>query len=116
MLVRPSPGAESDKPPRTEMLQEMGKYNNSLSEAGILHAVDGLLPSSKGARVNFILPNDTSVTYGPFPAESLISGFWIISAKDLQEAIGWARKVPVHEEASAIEVRQIATAEDLRIS
>jgi hypothetical protein len=112
LLVRATPDAESGNPPTTEMIQAMMKYNTSLSDSGILHAGEGLLASSKSARINFTTSNDSSVTHGPFPVESLISGFWIISAKDLQEAIDCARKAPFRREGSAIEVRQIASAED----
>jgi hypothetical protein len=52
------------------------------------------------------------VATGPFPHESTISGFWIIKAKDVEEATTWARKAPFRAKGSAIEVRQIAGPED----
>jgi hypothetical protein len=47
----------------------MGKYNEELAQAGILLAMEGLQPSSRGARVRFS-GSDRIVTDGPF-AESL---------------------------------------------
>jgi hypothetical protein len=41
-----------------------------------------------------------------------VAGFWVIKAKDLDEAIEWARKVPFKEEGSTVEVRQIAGGDD----
>ena len=48
--------AESEKEgalPDPQLMAEMGKFNEELIKAGILLALDGLHPSSKGARVKF---------------------------------------------------------------
>ena len=37
--------------PTPEAVAEMSKYNDELSKAGVLLALDGLHPTSKGARV-----------------------------------------------------------------
>jgi hypothetical protein len=91
-------------------------FNTSMVDAGILVSGEGLLPSSKGARVQFSSGSDTTVTNGPFEAGSLISGFWVIKAKDLDEAVAWARKAPFGQFASndgqVLEVRQITSADD----
>jgi hypothetical protein len=36
------------------LLEQMGKFNDELVKAGVLLAADGLHPSSKGKRVQFI--------------------------------------------------------------
>lgn len=41
-----------------------------------------------------------------------MSGFWVIKAADLDEATGWARKVPFKDDRCAIEVRQVAGEDD----
>src|SRR5713226_6325184 len=49
--------AESEKEgalPDPQLLLEMGKYNEELIKAGVLLAMDGLHPSSKGARVKIL--------------------------------------------------------------
>jgi hypothetical protein len=112
LLVRATQDSESGNPPSTEMIEEMMKYNNSLSNAGILLAAEGFLSSSKGARVSFNHQNESSVATGPFPLESTISGFWMITAKDIEEAITWACRAPFRAEGSAVEVRQIAGPEE----
>jgi hypothetical protein len=112
LLVRASQDSEAGIPPTTEMIEEMMKYNDYLANAGILLAADGLLSSSKGTRVTFNQQNESSVATGPFGHESTIAGFWIIKAKDLEEATTWARKAPFRAEGSAIEVRQIAGPDD----
>lgn len=112
LLVRATPDSDSGKTPNTEQLTEMMKYNKELADAGILHAANGFLPSNKGARVNYGPSGFSSVVDGPFELSTITSGFWVISASNLQEAVDWAKKIPFRTEGSAVEVRQIAGMED----
>ena len=60
--------AESDKEgalPDPQRMIEMGNYNEELMDAGVLLALDGLHPSSKGARVKFSGTTRTVID-GPF--------------------------------------------------
>jgi hypothetical protein len=100
--------------PDPQLLLEMGKYNEELSKAGVLLALDGLLPSSKGARVKFS-GNSRTVIDGPFTeAKELIAGFWILQAKSLEEAIEWVKRAPNCNPGvdSEVEIRQIGEMED----
>ena len=99
--------------PSTEMLAEMGKYNEALVDAGVMLSGEGLHPSSKGARVNFDGAKRTVVD-GPFPeTRELVAGFWIWQCASLQEAIDWARRCPNPTGvAGQLEIRQIFDAED----
>ncbi len=48
--------AESEKEgalPDPQLMAETGKFNEELIKAGVVLAMDGLQPSSKGARVKF---------------------------------------------------------------
>ena len=64
-----------------KLLLEMGKYNEELMKAGVVLAMDGLHPSSKGVRVKFSGGSHT-VVHGPFAeAKELIAGFWIWKVK-----------------------------------
>ncbi len=49
MLMYPSPGAEAGQMPDEKIMGAMMKYNEELTKAGVLLALDGLQPSSKGA-------------------------------------------------------------------
>ena len=54
VIVKSTPESEKECAlPDPQLLIEMGKYNEELSKAGVLLALDGLHPSSKGARVKF---------------------------------------------------------------
>jgi hypothetical protein len=100
-------------PPDMQFMDEMGKFNEELIKSGIVLAMDGLHPSSKGARVKFSGKSCT-VTDGPFTeAKELVAGFWIWKVNSLQEAIEWVKRCPhSHDVDSEIEVRQIGEMED----
>jgi hypothetical protein len=51
--------------------------------------------------------SSSGVTDGPFSeAKELVGGYWIIQAKDREEAVEWAKRVP-QAGRSFVEVRQI---------
>jgi hypothetical protein len=108
MMVIPR-GYESAAPdavPAAEVVEKMMVYNKSLQQAGVLLALDGLMPPSTGARVSF-LDGKPVVTDGPFPeAKEVIGGYWIIQVRSREEAIEWARRAPMSNN-EIIEVRQI---------
>jgi len=108
--------AESEKQgalPDPQLMDEMGKYNEELMKAGILLASDGLLPSSKGARVKFSGKSRTVID-GPFTeAKELIAGFQIWKVKSLEEAVEWVKRAPSsHTGESEVEIRQVFEMED----
>ena len=113
VIVKATKDSEAGKLPSTELLTEMGKFNEELVKAGVMLAGEGLQPSSKGARVKFAGKNRT-VMDGPFAeAKELVAGFWIWKCDSLQEAIGWAKRCPnPHNEGGELEIRQIFEAED----
>ena len=108
--------AESEKEgalPDPQLMAEMGKYNEELMKAGVLLALDGLHPSSKGARVKFSGKSRTVVD-GPFSeAKELVAGFWLWQVKSLEEAIEWVKRCPnPHAGDSEIEIRQVFEMEE----
>jgi hypothetical protein len=116
VIVKATPESEKEGAlPDPELLLEMGKYNEELSKAGVLLALDGLHPSSKGARVKFSGTSRTVVD-GPFTeAKELIAGFSILQVKSLEEAIEWVKRGPNCNPTGEyeVEIRQIFEMEDL---
>jgi hypothetical protein len=93
-------------PPSAEIVGEMAKYNEELTKAGVLLALDGLQPPSKGARVSFA-DGAKKVVDGPFAeAKEIVGGYWIIDVKSKEEAVEWATRCPLGE-GDVIEVRQV---------
>jgi hypothetical protein len=115
VIVKTTPEIEKEGAlPDPQLLLEMGKYNEELSKAGVLLALDGLHPTSKGARVRFSGKSCTVVD-GPFTeAKELIAGFSILQVKSLEEAIEWVKRAPNCSPTgeSEVEIRQVFEMED----
>jgi hypothetical protein len=113
VMVKATDDSEAGVMPSTEMLTEMGKYNEELVKAGVMLAGEGLHPSSKGKRVRFA-GADRSVIDGPFAeTKELIAGFWILQVKDMDEAVEWVKRCPNPMPGeSEIEIRPVFEAED----
>jgi hypothetical protein len=106
VLIKATKDIEAGVMPDEKILTEMGKFNEELVKAGLLIGMEGLHPSAKGARVKFSGAKRT-VTDGPFTeAKELVGGYWIIQAKDREEAVEWARRCPMGD-GPFIEVRQL---------
>ena len=103
-------GDQDDQgPPSLEMVKAMNAYNEELSAAGALLALDGLLPTA--TRLAFGDGDRPTVTDGPFTeTKELVGGYWIIQARSKEEAVEWASRAPLR--GGTIEVRQIGEAED----
>jgi hypothetical protein len=108
MLMIPK-GYEQAAPgtlPDAKAVAAMMKYNESLQQAGVLLALDGLHPPSMGARVTFA-GGKPKVTDGPFTeAKEVLGGYWMIQVKSREEAIEWASRCPASAN-EVIEVRQV---------
>jgi hypothetical protein len=97
---------EYDKGPSAEAVGRMMKYNEALTQAGVLLALDGLHAPSKGARVT-LSGGKKTVTDGPFTeAKELVGGYWLIDVSSKEEAVEWASRCPM-DEGNIIEVRQV---------
>jgi hypothetical protein len=107
MLMYPNDKAEQGAMPDAKLVEQMMKYNEDLAKAGVLLSLDGLHPSSKGARITWDKAGKAVVSDGPFTeVKEVVGGYWIIQVKSRDEAIEWARRVP-SADARKIELRQI---------
>ena len=111
VLVKASPASEAGEMPGTELLTEMGRFNEALAKAGILLAGEGLHPSSRGARVRFD-GRQRTVIDGPFgETRELVAGFWLWQVRNLDEAIEWIKRAPF-DGGAEIELRPVFEADD----
>ncbi len=104
-------------PEMKKSMEAMGRFNDELVKAGIMKAgdCDGLTPSSKGKRVAFDGPG-RAVIDGPFaqPRE-LVTGFWMWTVKDMDEAVAWVKRCPNPMPGpSEIEIRPLQEMDDLK--
>ncbi len=114
MIMFPGPVAETGKLPGPEGFAAMMKYNEELQKAGVLLALDGLKPSKDGARVR-VRAGKKQITDGPFTeSKEIVGGYWIINVRSREEALQWASRIPLENEAEGafVEVRQVYEKED----
>ena len=110
IFVKSNKEIEKGGLPDKEMFIEMEKYNKKLQDAGVLISLDGLHPSSKGARILFS-ENKPIVVDGPFPnPEELVAGYWIIKVASKEDAINWAKQIPF--QGGVVDIRQIQEISD----
>ncbi len=106
MIMYPGPKGESGAIPDEKLVAPMMRYNEELQKAGVLLALDGLWPTAKGARVRAKHGKKTVVD-GPFTeAKELIGGYWMIQVRSRDEAIEWAKRIPLADD-EFVEVRQV---------
>src|SRR5215510_3292014 len=115
VIVKATKDSEAGVMPSQKLLEDMGKFNEELVNAGIMLAGEGLHPSSKAKRVKFSGGNRI-VTDGPFAeARELIAGYWIWKVKSIDEAVEWAKRIPFDDENASdeeIDIRPIFEVED----
>jgi hypothetical protein len=111
VIVKASKESEAGVMPTEQMLTDMGKYNEELVKAGVLLAMDGLHPSSKGARVRFSGKQRTVID-GPFSeTKELVAGFWLWQVRSREEAIEWLKRAPF-DDNTEVELRQVFELDD----
>jgi len=85
---------------------KMMEFMGEIQAAGVLLHTDALAPSAT-ARTLRRKSGKVVVTDGPFAeTKEQIAGYMVLECKDLDEAFGWAERLPVR--GGAIEVRPIA--------
>ena len=102
---------ERNAPPSPEEMERMGKLIEEGMKEGYLLAVEGCLPSAKGARVR-LSNGKITVTDGPFTeAKELIGGLAILRTNSKEEAIERARQFLRVAGDGECELRQLFEAE-----
>jgi hypothetical protein len=88
------------------MMDRWSQYGQDLVDAGAFVAGEGLQESATAKTLHVGAPPERLVTDGPFAeTKEQVGGFYVIECADMDEAIEWAKKVPLS--AGAIEVRPV---------
>jgi hypothetical protein len=113
VLIKANKDTEAGVMPDEKLLADMGSFNEELAKAGLLIGMEGLHPSSKGARVRFS-GTKRSVIDGPFAeTKELIAGYWLWKVKSMDEAIAWVKRCPYPTGVDCeIEIRQVFELDD----
>jgi hypothetical protein len=98
-----------EKLPKTDADAMMGEYfafTNDIKQNGHYHAGEALQPVATATTVR-VRNGKTSTTDGPFAeTKEQLGGFYLISARDLNEAIQIASRIP-SARIGSIEVRPV---------
>jgi hypothetical protein len=110
--------SEAGELPPQEVLNAMTAYNEELAKAGMILDLNGLRPTSDGAKVRF-KDGKATVVDGPFTeAKEIVAGYWLLQARSKDEVIEWVKRAPFKDFTAQggevdIEVRQVYELDDL---
>jgi hypothetical protein len=93
---------------RKELGAEMMRRMEELREAGVLaDPGSALAPSTDAKTLRYGAEGEVVVTDGPFAeSKEQMAGYMVLECADLDEAVGWVRRLPFH--GGAVEVRPVA--------
>jgi len=104
-------GGDRSAPPPTPaegqtLVQGHAKFADALRGAGKMVVADRLRPDSDGARIR-LKAGQPQVIDGPFAeTKEVLGGYYLIECDTRDEAVEWAKKVPLRE-GGYVEVRPI---------
>ena len=88
------------------LMADYGAFGQEAQEAGVLLGGEGLQPTATATTVR-VRDGEAMFTDGPFAeTREQLGGYYLVEAKNLDEAIGLAAKVPSARSGS-IEVRPV---------
>jgi hypothetical protein len=91
---------------RDQVMRGHGRLETDLRERGQFQTCDALMPVRSAATVR-VRSGRTLVTDGPFAeTKEQLGGFYVVEAKDLDEAIAIAARIPTTA-SGAVEVRPV---------
>ena len=107
LLINNDKNAAPPSPAEVQaMMQGHGRFADALRAAGKFVVADRLRPDSDGARVR-LKAGQPQVIDGPFTeTKEALGGYYLIECDNKDEAIEWAKKVPLRE-GGFVEVRPI---------
>ena len=106
LLIYSAESAEAEADKGGAIMAEYGAFTQGIVQSGAFKSADRLKPVSTATTVR-IRDGKTLTTDGPFAeTREQLGGYYLIEAKDLDEAVGIAAKVPTAKYGS-IEVRPI---------
>jgi len=82
-------------------------FDAAAREAGVLLACEGLSPSQTATTIR-VTGGQRHVTDGPFiETKEQLGGFVFLEARDLDEALAWAERLPWNADGCFTEIRPI---------
>jgi hypothetical protein len=95
-----------------QMLAEMGRFNDELINAGVLVAAEGLDDAEQGVVVDYS-STPPVVTDGPYgETKELFGGYYILDVASKEEAVEWAKRLPMTRPGIKTEIRRVPSIEE----
>ena len=95
-----------------KIMEAMGQFHDEMIAAGVLLAAEGLEDAAQGVVVDYS-SEPPIVTDGPYgETKELFGGFWIIDVASKEEAVEWAKRVPMTVPGIKTEVRRVPTIDE----
>ncbi|SUA81243.1 Uncharacterized protein conserved in bacteria [Nocardia otitidiscaviarum] len=95
-----------------EMLETMGRFNDELIRAGVLVAAEGLDDPAESVVVDYSSETPV-VTDGPYgETKELFGGYYILNVTSKQEAVEWAKRMPMTGPGIKTEIRRVPTIDE----
>ena len=95
-----------------KMLETVGAFNEELIRAGVLLAAEGLSEPSEGVVVDYSAEPPV-VTDGPYgETKELFNGFYLLNVSSKEEAIEWAKRMPLTGPGFKTEIRRVPTIDE----
>jgi hypothetical protein len=89
-----------------ENMKQWDAFTNETKDAGAFLAGEGLQPSATATTVQIDEQRGAIVTDGPFAeTKEQLGGFYLLDCENLDEAIAWARKIPMP--GGTVEIRPV---------
>ena len=98
--------------PNGDFLAAMRKFNNELTAAGVVLAIEGLRPLAEGVRARTVA-GKWKMSDGPFAeTKEVIGGYWLWQVRSRDEAIAWLNRCPFPAHGDTeIELREVLDTE-----
>ncbi|MGW6424774.1 YciI family protein [Nocardia sp. NPDC055053] len=95
-----------------EILETMGKFNDELIRAGVLVAAEGLDDAADTVVVDYA-SEPPVVTDGPYgETKELFGGYYILNVASKEEAVEWAKRMPMTGPGVKIEIRRVPSIDE----
>ncbi|MFD9703629.1 YciI family protein [Lentzea sp. NPDC059081] len=95
-----------------KMLETVGAFNEELIRAGVLLAAEGLSDPSEGVVVDYSAEPPV-VTDGPYgETKELFNGFYLLNVSSREEAVEWAKRMPLTGPGFKTEIRRVPTIDE----
>ena len=95
-----------------QMLETMGRFNEELIDAGVLVAAEGLDDAEQTVVVDYSAQPPV-VTDGPYgETKELFGGFYILDVASKEEAVEWAKRLPMARAGMKTEIRRVPSIDE----